>query len=533
MNGSALGVATLVAGVVAGGVTSLRWLRVAQREHYLAGPTSQFALRWWATGRINPVLAILAVGALAASVAVTPLAMVAAVVSAAGPLGLALRGRTSPLVWTPRLRALAAAAAAVAAAPIFATAAIGSLVADGGLRPAAVVACGVALAWPVAVDVALVATAGLERRRLAPFVAQARRRLASVAPVVVAVTGSYGKTSTKQFVAHLLGGTRSVVPSPRSFNNRAGLATAINQHLTPGTEVFVAEMGTYGPGEIAALCDFVPPDVAVITALGPVHLSRMGSEERIAAAKAEILVRAPAVVINVAHPALATLADRAQVDGKQVWRVGSVGAARPGAPPLDVAVEATGSGLVAHVRGTAFPAPSPPPGSAPQAAAPGNVACALAVALQLGVPAATAVARLADLPAVEHRQAVLPGANGQLVIDDTYNANPAGAAAALALLERLAPGGGRRRVVVTPGMVELGWRQAGENAAFAAAAAAVATHLVVVGATNAGALLAGAQGGVAQVVRARSRAWAVAWVAANTGPGDAVLYENDLPDHFP
>ena len=553
MNSSPAEVVTLVVGLAAAAVASLRWLRVAQREHYLASSTSRFAARWWLPGAgrplrsdrilvLNSALAALAVAGLAAGVVITPAAVVAAAVAAAAPVGLSLRGRTSPLVWTPRMRTLAGAAAVVVAAVV------GASAAAGGLRPAAVVACAVALGLPAVIDAALVVTAPLERRRLAPFLRQARARLAAAHPTVVAITGSYGKTSTKGYVAHLLAGTHSVVPTPRSFNNRAGLATAVNEHLVPGTDVFVAEMGTYGPGEIAELCAMVPPDVAVITAIGPVHLERMGSLERIAEAKAEILERAPVAVLNVDEPLLAALADRAQVEGKKVWRCGTI------SERLDVRVEMTASGLVARI-GLGDPqtfvageaAGSTGEGAAPDAAvaasaardaavaasaAPTNVACAVAVALELGVPASSVAARLRDLPVAEHRQAVIRGGNGQIVIDDTYNANPAGAAAALSLLARQGEPDGRR-VVVTPGMVELGARQYEENAAFARAAGGIATHLVVVGATNAAALLAGAAASSTIVVRARHRKEAVAWVSANTGPGDAVLYENDLPDHFP
>ncbi|HWG74237.1 MAG TPA: Mur ligase family protein [Acidimicrobiales bacterium] len=542
MNSGAVEVATLVVGLAAAAVASLRWLRVAQREHYLASSTSRFAARWWLAGAgrharsdriflLNSTLAALAVAGLAAGAVVTPVAVVAAAIAAAAPVGLSLRGRTSPLVWTPRLRTLAATTAVIAGAVIGASA-------TGGLRPAAVVACAVALGLPVVIDAALVATTPLERRRLAPFLRQASVRLASVHPTVVAITGSYGKTSTKGYVAHLLAGTHSVVPTPRSFNNRAGLATAVNEHLAPGTDIFVAEMGTYGPGEISELCAMVPPDIAVITAVGPVHLERMGTVERIAEAKAEILERAPVAVLNVDNPLLAALADRAQVEGKKVWRCGTT------SERLDVRVDLAASGLVVTLgagdqetfvasEGTG-PKPLAGGGTAAVAisAAPTNVACAVAVALELGVPVPTVVARLRDLPVAEHRQAVIRGGNGQIVIDDTYNANPAGAAAALRLLARQGEPGGRR-VVVTPGMVELGARQYEENAAFARAGGEIASHLVVVGATNAAALLAGAAGSSISVVRTRHRGEAVAWVTANTGPGDAVLYENDLPDHFP
>jgi UDP-N-acetylmuramoyl-tripeptide--D-alanyl-D-alanine ligase len=93
------------------------------------------------------------------------------------------------------------------------------------------------------------------------------------------------------------------------------------------------------------------------------------------------------------------------------------------------------------------------------------------------------------------------------------------------------PGG--RRVVVTPGMVELGPRQAAANREFAAAAARVADDLVIVGATNRRALLAGAADGGAAVTTVDDREAAVAWVRGRLGAGDAVLYENDLPDHYP
>jgi UDP-N-acetylmuramoyl-tripeptide--D-alanyl-D-alanine ligase len=354
---------------------------------------------------------------------------------------------------------------------------------------------------------------------LVPFLRRASDRLAQVAPTVVAITGSYGKTSTKGYVTHLLSGSQVVVPSPRSFNNLAGLATAINDGLAPGTQVFVAEMGTYGPGEIAQLCAWIPPDISVITAIGPVHLERMGSEECIAEAKAEILERAAVAVINIDHRLLAPLADRAQAQGKKVWRCS---ASDPGA---DVTVRPGSDGLQVEVGGQSV--------SVDGLRAPAtNVACAIAVALEMGVPFDVVARRLPGLPAAEHRQSVTVGQRGQTIIDDTYNANPAGAADALATLQRLG-GEAQRRVLVTPGMVELGSRQVAANREMVAGSAGVVTHLVVVGTTNAAALVAGAAGSTMEVVKVRHRSDAVAWVSAHTQAGDVVLYENDLPDHFP
>jgi UDP-N-acetylmuramoyl-tripeptide--D-alanyl-D-alanine ligase len=162
-----------------------------------------------------------------------------------------------------------------------------------------------------------------------------------------------------------------------------------------------------------------------------------------------------------------------------------------------------------------------------------NVACAVAVAIELGVAASDIAHRLATLPVVEHRLSTVRGGNGCAVIDDTYNSNPAGSRLALAALGRGAGNGGRK-VVVTPGMVELGSRQADENAAFAADVADVATDLVVVGRTNRAALLAGVRAASRplDLVLVDDREQAAAWVREHLGPGDVVLYENDLPDHF-
>jgi UDP-N-acetylmuramoyl-tripeptide--D-alanyl-D-alanine ligase len=157
-----------------------------------------------------------------------------------------------------------------------------------------------------------------------------------------------------------------------------------------------------------------------------------------------------------------------------------------------------------------------------------NVACAVAVALQLGVPAMSAVDRLATIPSVPNRLTPGRSASGVLVLDDTFNANPAGTRAALTALAAI---GSRRRVLVTPGMVELGPRQRQENRDFAEAAARVVTDLVVVGRTNRRPLMAGAAPVVPIVVGTREQA--VAWVRTHLGLDDAVLYVNDLPDHYP
>jgi UDP-N-acetylmuramoyl-tripeptide--D-alanyl-D-alanine ligase len=490
---TSVNIVTTVVALAAAGLAGIRWLRVAQREHYLPGSVSRFAVRWWALGP-NLIIAIAAVIALAiAAVGATVLGVVSAAAVAIGPFGLGLHGRTSKLAWTRRLRTLAGVWAVLSIIPIVAVAVV-------GWRAVAVVAVAVALLAPLLLDLALLATAPIEQQFASRFVAQAAERLKSVSPTVVAITGSYGKTSTKGYVAHLVSTTRTVVATPASFNNTAGLSRSVNEQLASGTEVFVAEMGTYGPGEIADMCRWVRPVISVITAIGPVHLERFKSEDRILEAKSEIFSTADVAILNVDNPRLAALAGRMETEGrKQVVRASA-----------------------ADVAGYELP----------DGAQPTNAACAVAVARQLGVPEDVIAKRITTLPVAPNRLAVTTGTTGCTILDDTYNSNPAGAAAALAALARHATKGGRR-VVVTPGMVELGPRQAEENATFAESIASGAgTDVVIVGHTNRRALMDGAARGHVQVVLVDTREDAVAWVQDHAGPGDVVLYENDLPDHF-
>ena len=503
----------VLACLAAGALAALRWLRIVQRDQYYPAAV-RFARRWWLGMPVNLVLlGVAVVGALLAPV--TPwAALLTAAAAAVGPLGLSVRGRTAPLAWSRRLVRLAIVLLLVNTVLLAVVTLVAVVLELAPLHALVVGGAQLALLQPVIVDLAGAISRPIEARLMRVFVGRATRRLRQVGPTVVAITGSYGKTTTKGYVRQLVAPVRTVVASPASYNNTGGLARAINEQLLPGTDVFVAEMGTYGRGEIAELCRWCPPDVAVITAIGPVHLERMGSEENITAAKAEILERARVAVLNVDSPHLAELAAGRTAAGRKVVRCSGA------SPDADVAVvdgEVRVGGRMVGTSGGGHPT---------------NVACAVAAALEVGVAEDDLAARLGGLPTAQHRLTVSTTASGATVIDDTYNANPAGAARALEALARHgAPG--KLRVVVTPGMVELGGRQHEENARFAEAAAEAATHLLVVGHTNRRALLEGAAGRGARVVPVETREQAVAWVRDHVGEGDAVLYENDLPDHFP
>jgi UDP-N-acetylmuramoyl-tripeptide--D-alanyl-D-alanine ligase len=490
-----------------------RWLRVAQREHYLATSVTRFWLRWLRAGPANIALGLLLLVTAIAGAAFRPLLFVCAAAVVAWPLGLPIRGRTSRLAVTRRLRTLAIVSYGVLAV----LTAVLALAVSLPLGAAAT-----ALLFPFVVDLACAVLAPVEARLGNRYVDEAHTNLERVRPRVVAITGSYGKTSTKEHVRDLLGDRYVVVASPASFNNRLGLARAINEHLQSGTEVFVAEMGMYAEGEIRALCEWLPPDVAVLTAVGPVHLERLGSIDAIVRAKSEIFERARVAVVNVDDPRLAAVADDLSGRGIQVWRCGT-----QEQPGLDVVVVPSPDGATARllVDGTEHPV------RVGDGTHPSNLACAVAVARELDLPVDRIVARLDRLAVPAHRLEVRTSDRGVTVIDDTFNANPDGARHALDLLARVDTSG--RRVVVTPGMVELGAEQAAANEQFARLATETADTLVVVGRTNRPALLRGARNDSTTIECVANRDRGTAWVRATLDAGDAVLYENDLPDHYP
>ena len=133
----------------------------------------------------------------------------------------------------------------------------------------------------------------LLRRR---FVARARTTLVEAGPTIIGITGSFGKTSTKVYLQHILNGHYRVGATPKSYNTLMGVCLAINQDLAEdrSLDYYIVEMGAYIPGEIAEICKLARPSISVVTAIGPQHLERFGSIENIVTAKYEIISALPA-----------------------------------------------------------------------------------------------------------------------------------------------------------------------------------------------------------------------------------------------
>jgi UDP-N-acetylmuramoyl-tripeptide--D-alanyl-D-alanine ligase len=287
--------------------------------------------------------------------------------------------------------------------------------------------------------------------------------------------------------------------------------------LAEGTRVFIAEMGTYGPGEIRELTSWCRPEIAVVTAIGPVHLERMKTLDVVETAKREITEGASIVVLNVDDPRLRTWVAPLRAQGTRVVTAGST------SDGVDARVLVEGGRWTLVVEGANLGSIDAVVGVQPT-----NVACAMGAALALEVDVKSLLERARAVTPVANRLNVVTAPSGVVVIDDTFNANPASAQAALAVLSSLELTG--RRVVVTPGLVELGSEQNSENLRLAQRIAGVPAELVAVGRTNIAALATGYE---RRPQRFDHRDEAVAWVRQTLVPGDGVLYLNDLPDHYP
>ena len=509
-------VLTIVVGVAAAVPVAGRWLRVAQREHYIAPWVSRLAWLWIRVSPVNAILTALVVVLIALSAVrvLSGLALVAVVLLALLPIGLGVRGTSAKLAWTDRLKRLLATwivlVAVIGTALVFVAGSTG-------------VALTLLLASPIT-DLALAIMKPIEKRLSRKWMLSARKRIKQVAPTVVAITGSYGKTSTKGYVAHLLSSSFSVVASPASFNNLLGLSRAVNDRVIPGTEVFIAEMGVYGRGEIRELSESFPPDIAAITTIGEAHLARMGSRDVIFQAKSEITEKARTVVLPIDDPLLAGLAEKCRAEGKRVITVSTVAGT-----DADVVVDASAETISVREGAARATASVVVPGVGHAV----NLAVAVGIAHALEIPLSAIANRLGALPDSPHRAEVQHAESGVVVIDDTYNSNPVGAQRALEGAAAIAAERGGPLVVVTPGMVELGSVQVQRNTEFAASIAAAGGHLFAIARTNRAALVAGAASGQGPVRIFDRRTEAVAAALDQAGDRGVILYENDLPDHYP
>lgn len=310
---------------------------------------------------------------------------------------------------------------------------------------------------------ALVRIAGIARRRLPDF--------------VVGVTGSVGKTTTKDLLGAVLSQRLATATSQMSFNNELGVPITL-ANAPGGTEAVVVEMGARGHGHISRLCSMARPTVGVVTAVQAVHTEHMGSEDQIAVAKRELVESLPAdglAVLNAADPRVAVMAQHTMASVLTFAADDSAGA-----PAADVI--ATDLRIDDELR-PRFTLESPWGSVEVEMAARGlhNVGNALAAAtvgLHAELTHAEVAAGLGEPIPSPWRMELSRPPNGLVVLNDAYNAGPASMAAALRSLAALPA---RKRVAVLGTMAELGEREASEHAAIADLAGELDIEVLAVG----------------------------------------------------
>ncbi|MDI6401594.1 UDP-N-acetylmuramoyl-tripeptide--D-alanyl-D-alanine ligase [Balneolaceae bacterium ANBcel3] len=390
------------------------------------------------------------------------------------------------------------------------------------------------------------------------FKQQARKKIASMPELkVVAITGSYGKTSTKFLVSAILEERYRVCTTPGSYNTPMGICKVINQDLKPGDQVLVLEMGARYKGNIDELCRIAQPDIAVVTNVGIAHLESFGSKEAIAQTKAAIVRHLKPGGIAVLNGDDAEVVKMTGRDDIKYVKAG-LSSEENDLVGSDITYDEKGCRFI-MTRKDSMPVLKDIEGGlqtnlfqdkseeVSQGQMEGktevtmsllgkhsvqNALLAASASFALGIRPETVRVALQKVKPVEHRLELKKN-NGVLVIDDAFNSNPIGAKNAISVLMSFSGG---RKFVVTPGMIELGERQEQENRMFGMwMAEKNPDHIYLVGLLQTKPILEGLMLGnfdEERVTTVSSLFEANSLLQQELKAGDVVLYENDLPDSY-
>lgn len=343
---------------------------------------------------------------------------------------------------------------------------------------------------------------------------------------IIGITGSYGKTSVKHYLYTLLRQHFDVLITPGNFNTPMGVVITVREHLRPKHQIFLCEMGARYVGEIKEICDIAHPDMGIITSIGPQHLDTFGSIENVTKTKFELADALPEgglILLNGDNEYIR------ENSGKYKDKVFfSTDGGEEGYTATDIKVSSAGTTFTIH-------APSGE-SCAFRTRLVGkhnviNITGAIACAHILGVPLEELRIPVQKLQPVSHRME-MSERGGATIIDDSYNSNPIGSKAAvetLALFEGT-------RILITPGMVELGEDEERYNYLLGTYAADCCDYIALVGKKHTepilkGILDKGFPESKVQVFRRVEDAMAYA-NKLNTRDHKYILIENDLPDNY-
>lgn len=437
-----------------------------------------------------------------------------------------------PLVWTKRvwrlfsLMSLLSLAGAVAVAITSWGVTIGAY--NGVMLTVGYMLCISIFSWAVMI-LGHVLLIPVEKSIQQRYINDAKRIIAGMPDLtIVGITGSYGKTSTKHYLTRILSEQFDVLMTPGSFNTPMGVVRTIREHMKPYNQIFVCEMGAKQLGDIKEICEIVHPKMGIVTAVGPMHLESFKTIENVCRTKFELVDDLPADGCAVINNDFVPCAER-QVTNTRALRYGITNT--DGCDYIATDIRYTSQGTKFKVCG--------PDGFELDLETRllgecniSDILAAVVIALQLGVSADKIRYAVATIDQVEHRLSIKQTPSGVTILDDAFNSNPAGSKMAVDVLSHFKEG---KRIIVTPGMIELGSEQYNLNREFGKHVGENVDVAIVVGEYNRMAIVDGikeAGFNTDNLYEVATFNDAQTVLGRMLAKGDTILYENDLPDTF-
>lgn len=343
--------------------------------------------------------------------------------------------------------------------------------------------------------------------------------------IKIGITGSFGKTSTKYILNTILSEKYSVCISPYSFNTTMGLTKVVLDYLKPDNQILIAEMGARQVGDIKELCDLIHPQYAILTAVAPQHLDTFGSIENIKKTKNELIESLPVyghAVFNADNAICKELAQNCKVS----YSTTSLEDQNCTVHAKDIKTTSSGTEFVAVVEDEEFPCKTKLIGLHNVT----NILMCIAMAKNLELTNAQIAKGISKLKPVAHRLELI-NSNGVKILDNSYNSSPESSVQSLKTLSLFSG----RKIVVTPGLIELGNKEFEENKKFGENIAKTADIAIVVNETNKESIVQGlTEGGMnpENIFTAPTLDHAQIKLKEILQKGDVVLFENDLPDNY-
>ncbi len=355
---------------------------------------------------------------------------------------------------------------------------------------------------------------------------QASKKLKEIQNLkVIGITGSYGKTSTKYAVNTILSQKFNTLMTPESYNTTMGVVRTINEKLTSTHQLFICEMGAKYVGDIKEICDIVKPQCGIVTAIGPQHLDTFKSLDNVKKTKLELVdalpqnglafvnwedenIRNSKLPQNAVKFGLSKSADYYAENIRITERGSSFDVVLPNQEKIQIKTKLLGKLNILNIVG------------------------AVAIADKLGMTAEEIKMGAKYLKPVSHRLELKQNPNGSIIIDDAYNSNIKGAKMALEVLKSFEA---KQRVLITPGIVELGDKAEEINRELGKKAAESADYVILVGEKQTLPILKGLQDKhypTQNMFVAKNLEEALQEMRRITSNHTVVLLENDLPDNY-